>query len=136
MSITSSPYQKAAQPSVVISASSQHQQIGAIQGSLTAALSNGSGGLTINNGPFGRTPSNVDAIASLRTEHLKNDVFELSVERMVDLWLARFGHDWVDINELVDDSFWSFVYVRLKALSKVEVHYLTDRAHYVCRKPE
>lgn len=59
----------------------------------------------------------------------------MSVDQLVDLWLARFSNDWIDIDLIVGDSFWSVAYHRLKTLGEVEVHYLTDRAQYVCRRP-
>lgn len=136
MSTTSSPYQKAGQQSAVISASNQHQQIGAIQGGLTVASSSMPlyGNIVSSGGPFG---ANVGAPIhpTLRSEALESEAFALPVARLVDLWVTKYSNDWIDIAELQDDGFWHHVYVRLKALGEVETHYLTDRARYVCRKP-
>ena len=109
-----------------------------MQGSLTAVSNSvlGSGNIVSSGGPFGgRVVAPMDP--TLRSEALESDVFALPVARLVDLWVTRFGNDWVDIADvhLMDDGFWHPVYVRLKALGEVETHYLTDRARYVCRKP-
>ena len=129
MSTTNSPYQKADQQRAVISASNQQAQIAVMQGSLTAVSNSvlGSGNIVSSGGPFGgRVVAPMDP--TLRSEALESDVFALPVARLVDLWVTRFGNDWVDIADV-------HVYVRLKALGEVETHYLTDRARYVCRKP-
>jgi len=127
MSTTNSPYQKAGQQSAVISVSSPPLQIGAIQGNLTVASSN-----TVSGGPFGGQTS---AFPPLRSDQLQGEVFQMNVDQLADLWLARFGNDWISIENFIDDPFWSVAYQRLKTLGEVEVHYLTDRAQYVCRRP-
>ena len=66
---------------------------------------------------------------------LDSDVFNLPVDRLIDLWLAKYGNEWIDLIDLHDDSFYGLVYKRLKSIGELEVHYLTDRARYVCRKP-
>lgn len=63
-------------------------------------------------------------------------MFGLPVDGMIDLWLARFGNDWVDLEKVDEDTFWLMLYRRLKSLGELEIHYLTDRARYVCRKPK
>lgn len=134
MSTTSNLYQKAEQQSAAISASNQLLPIGAIQGNLTVASS--SLRSLSSGGPFGAQISGTGlANPTLRSEALESDAFKMPVALLVDLWITKYGNDWVDIVDLQDDTFWNIVYVRLKALGEVEVHYLTDRARYVCRKP-
>ena len=67
---------------------------------------------------------------------LDSEVFDISVDKLINLWLARFGTDWVDLITVEDDNFYRLVYKRLKSLGQLEQHYLTDRSRYVCRKPE
>jgi hypothetical protein len=67
---------------------------------------------------------------------LGNDVFRLSIDELLNLWLARFGNEWIDVMVLEDNQFYKLAYQRLKQLGEVEVHFLTDRARFVCRKPE
>lgn len=67
---------------------------------------------------------------------LSHDAFNVAVDALVDIWVLRFGHSWVNLDDIERDEFFKMAYVRLKSLGKVEVHYLTDRSKYVCRKPE
>ena len=96
---------------------------GVINATLTAPSSNG--------GPFGSMPE-----SSLRSEQLEHEAFEIPVDELLDLWLVRFGNDWTDLEKIDEDPFWTMAYRRLKTLGELEIHYLTDRARYVCRKPK
>ena len=62
--------------------------------------------------------------------------FTAPVSVLVDLWVTRFGNEWVDIETVEEDVFFLIAYKRLRQMAHLEVHYLTDRARYVCRKPE
>jgi len=97
---------------------------------LPTAVSSGNLTAPSNNGPFGVIPE------TLRSEQLEHEAFDLPVEEMIDLWLVRFGNDWVDLVKIDEDEFWIMLYKRLKALGELEIHYLTDSARYVCRKPK
>lgn len=67
---------------------------------------------------------------------LDHDAYETPVATLIDLWVARFGNDWVDLETVDEELFFGLAYQRLKNLGQLEVHYLTDRARYVCRKPK
>jgi hypothetical protein len=67
---------------------------------------------------------------------LEHDAYETPVSTLIDLWVARYGNEWVDLETVDDDVFFSLAYQRLKNLGQLEIHYLTDRARYVCRKPK
>jgi hypothetical protein len=67
---------------------------------------------------------------------LDHDAYETPVATLIDLWVARFGNEWIDLETVDDDKFFSLAYQRLKNLGQLEIHYLTDRARYVCRKPK
>lgn len=123
MSTTNSPLVKGGPPPVAISVSSQNLTTAVTSATLTALSSNG---------PFGQ----VITSDALRSDHLKHEAFEIPVDGMIDLWLARFGNDWVDLETVDEDTFWLMLYRRLKSLGELEIHYLTDRARYVCRKPK
>ena len=43
---------------------------------------------------------------------------------------------WIDLEDIEKDEFFAIAYKRLKQMGELEQHYLTDRARYVCRKPE
>jgi len=62
--------------------------------------------------------------------------FKAPISTLVDLWVTRFGNEWVDLETVEEDEFFLIVYKRLRQMAHLEMHYLTDRARYVCRKPE
>lgn len=93
-------------------------------------------------GPFGApgvvrasggvvTPDN-----EVTTADLESEVFNTPMDALVDLWQTRYGNNWVDISEVMEDRFYGRAYKRLRSMGQLEVHYLTDRARFVCRKPE
>lgn len=131
MSTTNSLYQKAGQQSVAISASSPLQVIGASHASLTTALSNGHVKIE---GRALHTKLIVES--SVLSMELESEAFNVPVERLINLWVTRFGNKWIDLETIESDEFFSNAFKRLKQLGEVEVHFLTDRARYVCRMPE
>jgi hypothetical protein len=68
-------------------------------------------------------------------KELSEPVFDTPVATLLDLWVNKYGNAWIDTTEIERDPFYSIAYMRLKALGELEVHYLTDRSKYVCRKP-
>lgn len=130
MSITRNPFQKVVLQPGAISASNLHLPIGASNGNLTTALNRAS---TINTENLLAKLVVESQIVSME---LESEAFAVPVSRLIDLWLARFGNAWVDLTTLEEEEFFSAAFKRLKQLGEVEVHYLTDRARYVCRKPE
>ena len=86
-------------------------------------------------GPFGRTQRAPIIDDYSDTKELASEAFNVPVERLIDLWTAKFGNEWVDMVDIATDGFFSGAYKRLKQLGELETHYLTDRSRYVCRKP-
>ena len=123
MSTIHSLYPKAGQQPVAISASNPLQVIGASHASLTTASSSG------------RVRAR-DFVVEVTSAMLESEAFNVPVDRLVNLWIARFGNDWVEMELVEKDEFFRNALVRLKQLGEVEIHYLTDRARYVCRMPE
>jgi hypothetical protein len=77
----------------------------------------------------------IDSI--LQALDLEKDVFKIPIDTLLNLWVTRFGNEWVDLEAVIDgDDFFLHAYKRLKQMGLLEQHYLTDRARYVCRKPE
>lgn len=66
---------------------------------------------------------------------LEMEVFNIPVYTLTNLWLAKYGNEWVALADLHDDEFFHYAYARLRSLGQLETHFLTDRAKYVCRKP-
>lgn len=71
----------------------------------------------------------------IRLRDLEMEVFDIPVHTLTDLWLAKYGNEWVALADLHDDEFFHYAYARLRSLGQLETHFLTDRAKYVCRKP-
>lgn len=88
------------------------------------------GTLNINNRPL-RVGDN-----DITSEDLKLEVYNAKIEDLVNLWVARFGNEWVDLVDIERDNFFMHAYQRLRQLGQLEQHYLTDRSRFVCRKPE
>ena len=124
MSTISNPYLKAGLQSAAISVSSPHLPIGASHASLTTAL--GSGRIRMKH----------ELDSEITTAMLDSEAFSIPVSRLIDIWITRFGNRWINIEEIEEDAFFSGAFRRLKQLGEVEVHFLTDRARYVCRMPE
>ncbi len=86
--------------------------------------------ININNRPL-RVSDN-----DITSEDLKLEVYNAKIEDLVNLWVARFGNEWVDLVDIERDNFFTHAYQRLRQLGQLEQHYLTDRSRFVCRKPE
>ena len=124
MSIIKNPFQKVVLQNGVISSSSQPLTIGASNVSQ----------ITVSNDGTLRAKRVVES--EITSAMLESEAFNVPVNRLIDLWVARYGNKWIDLTELEDDEFFNTAFKRLKQLGEVEVHFLTDRARYVCRMPE
>ena len=142
MSTTRTRSQKEAQLQGAISALNQQALTGVSQGNLTTALNNytlsiGNGGTTATTSRI--TNSNTNRWPEVQTnciEIKEHEAFNTPINTLLDLWLTRFGNEWIDLEDIEKDEFFSIAYKRLKQMGELEQHYLTDRARYVCRKPE
>lgn len=67
---------------------------------------------------------------------LNSEVFNAKIDDLINLWVTRYGNEWVDLIDIEQDEFYMRVYKRLRQLGQLEQHYLTDRSRFVCRKPE
>lgn len=70
------------------------------------------------------------------SKDLEHEAYNVAVDSLIDLWVTRYGNEWVDLSEIEQDEFFRLAYRRLKQMGELETHYLTDRARYVCRRPE
>ena len=89
-----------------------------------------------NGAEVGRIDKHGITDSVLRMVDLEKDVFKTPIDTLINLWVTRFGNEWVDLETIDNDDFFVNAYKRLKQLGHLEQHYLTDRAKYVCRKPE
>lgn len=70
------------------------------------------------------------------SKELEHEAYNVSVDSLIDLWVTRYGNEWTDLSEIESEDFFRLAYRRLKQMGELETHYLTDRARYVCRRPE
>jgi hypothetical protein len=70
------------------------------------------------------------------SKELEHEAYNVSVGSLIDLWVTRYGNEWIDLVDVEGDNFFRLAYRRLKQMGELETHYLTDRARYVCRRPE
>jgi hypothetical protein len=68
-------------------------------------------------------------------EDLESLPFSTPIDTLLILWVARYGNEWVDVKDVLAEEFYGLTYKRLKAMGKLETHYLTNKARFVCRKP-
>ena len=125
MSTTRSRSQKEAQLQKAISALSPQALTGVSLGNLTTASS--------------RQIHQVNRWPEVQTnciEIKEHEAFKTPVVTLLNLWLTRYGNEWIDLEDIEKDEFFAIAYKRLKQMGELEQHYLTDRARYVCRKPE
>lgn len=125
MSTTRSRSQKEAQLQKAISALSPQALTGVSLGNLTTASN--SQIHQVNRWPEVQTNC---------IEIKEHEAFKTPVATLLNLWLTRYGNEWIDLEDIENDEFFAIAYKRLKQMGELEQHYLTDRARYVCRKPE
>ncbi len=132
MSIIRNPYLKAAQQQGVISVLSPQALTGVSQGNLITVSNNTATLANTIRKDVNRWPEAQTNCIEIK-EH---EAFNTPINTLLDLWLTRFGNEWIDLEDIEKDEFFSIAYKRLKQMGELEQHYLTDRARYVCRKPE
>jgi len=131
MSTTRSRSQKEEQLQKAISALSPQALIGVSLGNLTTVSNN-----TATANHIRQTVNRWPEVQTNCIEIKEHEAFNTPINTLLDLWLTRFGNEWIDLEDIEKDEFFSIAYKRLKQMGELEQHYLTDRARYVCRKPE
>jgi hypothetical protein len=106
---------------------------GVLSGPSTFAFSNNG---SVNNTATFRAPGGVisDEV-EVNMEDLESLPFSTPIETLLNLWVARYGNEWVDVKDVLAEEFYGLTYKRLKSMGKLETHYLTNKARFVCRKP-
>ena len=132
MSTTRSRSQKEAQLQKAISALSPQALTGVSLGSLITVSNNTASLANTIRKDVNRWPE----VQTNCIEIKEHEAFNTPINTLLDLWLTRFGNELIDLEDIEKDEFFSIAYKRLKQMGELEQHYLTDRARYVCRKPE
>lgn len=57
---------------------------------------------------------------------LDHAVFKTPVEALINMWVAKYGEDWVSKDLVLDDPFFEWAAMRLRSLSKLEEQSFTE----------
>lgn len=79
-------------------------------------------------GAFSHTPYLAQQQATFTeqpTINLEEGAWDIPVSQLVDLWTVRYGSKWVDESDL--DEFYKVASRRLRALNKVESHFVNGK---------
>lgn len=69
----------------------------------------------------------------LRENDLSHEAMQAPLSSLADMWLARWGSEWVAEQEFMDDDFWRLALLRLSGAGKLEKHNLVNQYHCVYR---
>jgi hypothetical protein len=72
-------------------------------------------------------------VKALREEDLKHEAMQAPLSSLADMWLARWGSQWVAEQEFMDDDFWRLTLLRLVGANKLEKHTFVNQYHCVYR---
>jgi hypothetical protein len=110
---------------------------GVLSGPSTFAFSNnGSVSVSASNTATVRAPDGIISNdVEVNMEDLESLPFSTPIETLLNLWVARYGNEWVDVKDVLAEEFYGLTYKRLKSMGKLETHYLTNKSRFVCRKP-
>lgn len=107
---------------------------GVLSGPSTFAFSN-NGSVNNSTTTFSAPGGVISDEVEVNMEDLESLPFSTPIETLLNLWVARYGNEWVDVKDVLAEEFYGLTYKRLKAMGKLETHYLTNKARFVCRKP-
>ena len=99
------------------------------------ASSSNSGAGATTAATFRATGGGISDEVEVNMEDLESLPFSTPIETLLNLWVARYGNEWVDVKDVLAEEFYGLTYKRLKSMGKLETHYLTNKARFVCRKP-
>jgi hypothetical protein len=86
----------------------------------------------------GRITSNVinqpyGTFKVLTEQDLRHEGMKAPLSALVDMWVVRWGSEWVDEKEFQEDDFWRIALVRLTGANKLEKHNLANQYMSVYR---
>lgn len=86
-------------------------------------ISNNTGGYINALNPYAQ-----QAPITIAEEKLDEGAWDVPVSQLVDLWIVRYGSKWVNSDEL--DEFYHIAARRLRALNKLETHFVNSTDVY------
>jgi hypothetical protein len=81
--------------------------------------------------------SNVSMTSSgskvLNEQDLQHDAMKAPLSALTDMWVVRFGGEWVSEADFQEDDFWRLALIRLVGANKLEKHHLASQYAAVYR---
>ena len=99
--------------------------IGSHNTTVGASVGIGTGGFTVTQ-PYGQ-------FKALTEQDLKHEAMKAPLSALVDMWMVRWGGEWVSEAEFQTDDFWRIALVRLTGANKLEKHNLANQYASVYR---
>jgi hypothetical protein len=99
-------------------------------------ISSGITGITLTTSNY---PSNVSmtqpygTFKVLTEQDLRHEGMKAPLSALVDMWVVRWGSEWVSETEFQEDDFWRIALVRLTGANKLEKHNLANQYMSVYR---
>jgi len=104
-------------------------------GTLSDGMTSTPPALTVHGRPVDIRPFMVEPDMDMLND--KSSPYNLDVETLVNLWIVRFGKEWVGneaVDEVEDDvDFWRHLANRLRDLGRMEMHTLASSYRIVLR---
>jgi hypothetical protein len=70
---------------------------------------------------------------ALTEKDLRHEGMKAPLSALVDMWIVRWGSEWVSETEFQEDDFWRIALVRLTGANKLEKHNLANQYMSVYR---
>jgi hypothetical protein len=70
---------------------------------------------------------------ALTEQDLRHEGMKAPLSALVDMWVVRWGSEWVGETEFQEDDFWRIALVRLTGANKLEKHNLANQYMSVYR---
>ena len=80
---------------------------------------------TIATNPYAYQQQQTPVPIDIPKYNLEEGAWDVPISQLVDLWTVRFGSKWVDESDL--DEFYKVASQRLRALNKVESHFVNGK---------
>jgi hypothetical protein len=72
-------------------------------------------------------------IKTLNEQDLQHEAMKAPLSALVDMWVVRWGGEWVSEAEFREEDFWRLALIRLTGANKVEKHNLANQYDAVYR---
>lgn len=99
-------------------------------------ISSGITGITLSTSNYPTTANITQPYGqfkALTEQDLRHEGMKAPLSALVDMWVVRWGSEWVSETEFQEDDFWRIALVRLTGANKLEKHNLANQYMSVYR---